>query len=311
MMSRFLLTIGLTAVLWVPAAMVRAPLSAVAMVSSGERQELDAGDSNEVSAWQSDPSPFPNTDLATAWRSELSVRPASGSQLYQQRCSALRANQLYARLSGTAFQLDGIGVTEQPTYEQWKALLKEEAQLVTQMPQTSAVSIFLGDSLSLWMPSGGLPESQVWLNQGISGDTTEGILNRLSAIAETDADRIYILAGVNDLKNGVEDAEILENYRQILRQLRQDHPQTEAIVQSILPTRLVNIPNNRIRHLNRQLAAIAQQEGAMFVDLSIYFTDAGGDLHPSLTTDGLHLNSRGYEAWQWVLQQIESGIAMN
>lgn len=272
--------------------------------------ELGVSDLNEILALESDPSPFPNSDL-TAWRSDVSVQPASGAQLYQQRLAALRSNQLYTRLSGSSFHADWSAATEQPTYAQWKALLSEESQLLTQMQETSHVSIVLGDSLSLWMPFAGLPESQVWLNQGISGDTTQGILDRLSAVSQTHADRIYILAGANDIKNGVEDTEILENYRQILNQLRQDRPQTEAIVQSILPTRLASIPNDRIRHLNRQLAAIARQEGAIFLDLSIYFTDAAGELHPSLTTDGLHLNDRGYEAWQWVLQQVESGIAMN
>lgn len=303
MILRFWLTTGLTAVLLAPAAIARSEILPIAIASPLE--------SMEVSEIYRDPSPFPNSDLATASGTDLAIQPVSGSQLYQQRLAALRSHQIYTRLSGSSFQSEWMGAMEQPTYEQWKTLLAEEAELVTQMPEISHLSIVLGDSLSLWMPSEGFPESQLWLNQGISGDTTGGILERLSAIAETHPDRIYVLAGVNDLKNGREDAEILNNYRQILRQLQQDHPQTEAIVQSILPTRLDSIPNDRIFQLNRQLSAVAQQEGATFLDLSIYFTDAGGELHPSLTTDGLHLNDRGYEAWQWVLQQIESGIAMN
>jgi lysophospholipase L1-like esterase len=297
MMSRLLLTTGLTAILSVFASIA---VSATAVAQSSE--------SMEIAAIDRDPSPFPTSDLVSAF---WGVNPVSGSQLYQQRLAALRSNQIYTRLSGSSFQSDWMSPMEQPTYEQWKALLVEEAELVTQMPESSRLSIVLGDSLSLWMPSAGLLDSQLWLNQGISGDTTRGIFDRLSAISETHPDRIYILAGVNDLKNGLEDGEILNNYRQILRQLQQDHPQTEAIVQSILPTRLETIPNDRIRQLNHKLAVVAQQEGATFLDLSIYFTDAEGELHPSLTTDGLHLNPRGYEAWQWVLQQIESGIAMN
>ncbi|MGB7273925.1 MAG: GDSL-type esterase/lipase family protein, partial [Geitlerinemataceae cyanobacterium] len=292
-MSRLLLATGFTAIWSVFASIA---VSATAVAQSSESMEIAARDR--------DPSPFPTSDLATPKRSDFGrEQPASGSQLYHQRLAALRSNQLYTRLSGNSFQSDWMGAMEQPTYEQWKALLVEEAQLVVQVPETSRLSIVLGDSLSLWMPSGGLPEHQLWLNQGISGDTTRGILDRLSAIAGTHADRIYILAGVNDLKNGVEDGEILDNYRQILRQLKQEHPQTEAIVQSILPTRLETIPNDRIRQLNHQLAAIAQQEGATFLNLSTYLADAQGELHPSLTTDGLHLNDRGYEAWQWVLQQ--------
>lgn len=303
MLFRSGLTVGLTTVVLIFSSIGR---SAAATSSL----EPITGEPMQTTEIDRTPSPFPNTELAAAGISP-GIRPVSGSQLYRQRLAALQSGQLYTQLSRDSFQSDWMAASEQPTYEEWKALLAAEAQLVAQTQDNRHLSIVLGDSLSLWMPSVGLPDRQLWLNQGISGDTTGGILDRLSAIADTQPDRIYLLAGVNDLKNGVEDGEILENYRQILQQLREDHPHTETIVQSILPTRLETIPNARIRQLNRQLAAIANQEGATFLDVSIYLTDARGELHPSLTTDGLHLNDRGYEAWQWVLQQIEAGIAMN
>lgn len=303
MLFRSWLTAGLTTVVLIFSFIGR---SAAATSSL----EPSTGESMPATEIDRTPSPFPNTDLAAAGVSP-SIRPVSGSQLYRQRLAALQSGQLYTQLSRDSFHSDWMAASEQPTYEEWKALLAAEAEWVAQTQGNSHLSIVLGDSLSLWMPSVGLPDRQLWLNQGISGDTTGGILDRIWTIANTQPDRIYLLAGVNDLKNGVEDGEILENYRQILQQLREDHPQTETIVQSILPTRLSTIPNDRIRQLNHQLAAIAKQEGATFLDLSIYLTDARGELHPSLTTDGLHLNDRGYEAWQWVLQQIEAGIAMN
>ena len=236
--------------------------------------------------------------------------PQSGAQLYYQRMAAVNAGFLYTRLPSHSFRAVWSDATEPPTHEQWQELLATEAAALVSGQGDNPLSIVIGDSLSLWMPVSELPGDGLWLNQGISGDTTGGILGRLWALDATNPDRIYLMAGINDIKIGVSDEEILANYREIVRHLRQAHPQAETIVQSILPTRRETLPNARIRELNRQLAIIAHQEDATFVNLHVYFTDAQGDLRTHLTTDGLHLNAGGYAVWQWVIQQIELGIAM-
>jgi lysophospholipase L1-like esterase len=111
----------------------------------------------------------------------------------------------------------------------------------------------------------------------------------------------------------VNDEVILANQRQILRYLRRVHPQARIVAQSILPhggssitwegrDRLLKIPNSRIRRLNQQLAAIANEEGSAYLDLYPLFMDEKGDLRSDLTTDGLHLNSQGYLVWRAALQ---------
>jgi lysophospholipase L1-like esterase len=117
------------------------------------------------------------------------------------------------------------------------------------------------------------------------------------------------MAGVNDLKQGATDNEILWNLRQIVRRLKQAHPQAQVIVQSILPTSTTLVPGNRIGWLNQRLAAIAQEDGALFLDLYAQFTDADGNLRHELTTDGLHLNASGYATWQAKLAQADTWIA--
>jgi lysophospholipase L1-like esterase len=82
-------------------------------------------------------------------------------------------------------------------------------------------------------------------------------------------------------------------------------------MQSILPTRLSAIPNQRIRNLNQQIAVIAKQEGAGYLNLNALFADGQGQIGEDLTTDGLHLTRRGYEVWQEGLQYAESLIAAN
>ena len=231
-------------------------------------------------------------------------RPQSGSQLYQQRLAALQSGRLYTRLSPDSFQAQWQDVSHQPTYEQWRNLLNQEASAMAAGQGQNRLTVILGDSISLWLPPEWLPRDRFWLNQGISGDTTTGILQRLPTIAQTRPDTIHLMAGINDLKNGASDTTVLNNLRTIVQQLRQTHPQARVIVHSILPTRLPSLPSQRISALNQQIAAISQQEGSFFLDLQPNFADGRGELRHELTTDGLHLNPSGYRLWQVAMLSI-------
>ncbi|AFZ18705.1 GDSL-type esterase/lipase family protein [Allocoleopsis franciscana] len=242
--------------------------------------------------------------------------PTSGSQLYLQRLAALKAGTLFTRLPADSFQslwAKGTHTKAQPlpspTHEQWKRLLEQEAKAVAKGQGANRLTILLGDSLTLWFPSQRLPGRQLWLNQGISGENSGQIRRRLSAFAQTQPDTIYVLAGINDLRQGVADDVILNNLRQIVQRLRQNHPRGQVVLQSILPARLNAISNERIRNLNQQIAGIAQREGAGFLNLHPLFTDEQGEMRQELTTDGIHLSHQGYEVWQKGLQYAESALA--
>lgn len=241
----------------------------------------------------------------------VATTPRSGPQLYQQRLAALRSGRLYTRLPLNSFRESWLTTTQSPTYEQWRKLLTLEARAVTRGQGGNRLAILLGDSLSLWFPSDRLPSEQLWLNQGVSGDTTQQILHRLPAFKQTRPSTIYVMAGVNDLKQGVTDNEILWNFQRIVGSLKQAHPQAKIIIQSILPTRSATISNQRIQALNQRLAAIALRTGALYVDLYPQFLDETGQLQPAFTTDGLHLSSDGYETWRLALKQIEAQLAQS
>ena len=237
--------------------------------------------------------------------------PISGSQLYQQRLASLISGQIYTRtdndenlaLSGESNKADKL------TYQDWKSLLALEAKAMAKGQGANRLSILVGDSLSLWFPKDKLPTGKLWLNQGISGDTSEGVSKRLSAFSGTRPDVIYVMTGINDLRKGATDKSILVNSSRIIHSLRQSHSSSQIIVQSILPVRSQKIPNSRIRHINAQLAIIAQKQGANYLNIHNWFTDIDGNLRPELTTDGLHLSLAGYQVWQFALEQIEYRVA--
>ncbi|MEC4805168.1 MAG: SGNH/GDSL hydrolase family protein [Jaaginema sp. PMC 1079.18] len=246
---------------------------------------------------------------STATAPKASLMPVSGAQLFSQRQEALRAGKLYTRLSPGSFQEKWGKATQQPTHQQWQQLLAAEARAIAKGQGQNRLSILVGDSLSQWFPSELLSVDKFWLNQGISGENSTQIRQRLQAFQNTRPDTVYLMAGINDLKQGASDATILNNMREMLRQLRNQHPNAEIVVQSILPTRLPSISNARIRNLNRQIVLIAQQEGASYLNLHAFFVDYEGKLHQELTTDGIHLNAQGYAMWQYALQEAENWVA--
>jgi lysophospholipase L1-like esterase len=194
------------------------------------------------------------------------------------------------------------------SYQEWVDLLREEANVAAYRQPTN-LTILLGDSISQWFPPNLLLGDRTWLNQGLSGETSAGLLRRLSLLDKTRPQTILVMIGINDLLRGISDEEILNNYQEIVRYLRTTHPNTQIVVQSILPhgdvkaswegrDRLLLVPNSRIRTLNQRIAEISIANGASFFDLYSLFADLQGNLRMDLSTDGLHLNPDGYLVWQ-------------
>ena len=222
-----------------------------------------------------------------------------------------------------------LGQRYQLTYEQWVALLGQEAKVAAES-HPKQLTVLAGDSLSLWFPPELLPSGGVWLNQGISGETSIGLLRRLKLFDQTQPETIFVMIGINDLIRGFSAETLLANYREIVLHLKAAHPQAQIVVQSILPhagSRLLRsqraltnstalkkdpavswvphlavVSNDSIRQLNQALAAMTRDEGVDYLDLHSYFTDAKGDLSASLSTDGLHLSAKGYQIWRSRLQ---------
>lgn len=223
------------------------------------------------------------------------------------------------------------GVRYQFTYQQWLAQLQREANRAAEKPPKRLI-VLAGDSLSLWFPYDLLPSGVTWLNQGISGETSAGLLQRLELFDDTRPETILVMIGINDIIRGVRDTTLLANQIEIIQHLKRSHPRSRIVLQSILPhggeqiaqqysksltqlsskptsnpawvKRLPKVPNRHIRQLNQELAAIAQEEQVEYLDLHSFFTDVRGNLRDDLSTDGLHLSQKGYQVWRSQLQKF-------
>ena len=205
--------------------------------------------------------------------------------------------------------------TDQLPYEAWLDILAKEAKAIA-ATNPGRLTVLLGDSLTLWFPPESLSGDRQWLNQGISGENTAGLLNRLNLLESLQPQTIFVMIGVNDLIKGSDDTELLERYQKLLEDLKTQQPNAEIVVQSILPhggdrltvidrTQVLQVSNERIVQLNRKLETLSKQQGVLFLNLAPIFTDRDGLLRVELSTDGLHLNPQGYAVWQAAMQTFD------
>jgi lysophospholipase L1-like esterase len=174
------------------------------------------------------------------------------------------------------------------------------------LPKSEAEIIFLGDSLTDLCEWSEFFRNNRIKNRGICGDTTDGILNRITNIVESQPQKIFIMISINDLNQGRDVESIFGNYKQILEVFKNQIPATEIYIQSVLPvTKRFNEAeiNEKIVQLNAKLKDLAKEFSVQYIDLFSYFLDKNNQLDARYTLDGVHLNGEGYLLWKQVIEK--------
>ena len=133
-------------------------------------------------------------------------------------------------------------------------------------------------------------------------DTPAGKMPLLDAMAKEDFAKIYVMLGVNEL--GWSKTETFhDQYAKVIDRLREDHPDAEIILQSILPVSAKQeekksyVNNQRIAVYNEVIYQLAEEKGCALVDVAEAVTDENGCLRADWNFDGVHLNVKGCQAW--------------
>lgn len=163
--------------------------------------------------------------------------------------------------------------------------------------------VMLGDSLTQrgeWWELLGRPAA----NRGVSSDTVADIEARLDDVVALEPKVLFILAGVNDLKNGVTPEALAAHHAALVAELRRRLPETRVVVESLLPIRDEAAEgrgrtNSTIRRTNELLRPAA---GADWLDLHVKLADATGELDARYSFDGVHLTAAGYRVWAEALR---------
>jgi lysophospholipase L1-like esterase len=190
------------------------------------------------------------------------------------------------------------------TYYDQRELLFES------LPTSESDIIFLGNSIT----DGGewceLFENPNCKNRGISGDITDGVLNRLETITKGQPAMVFLMIGTNDMNWGRSNDTIAMNVREIVQRIKKESPRTKIIVQSILPTNdcygLFTGHTKRwqdVAIINGMLKTMSEEEGVTYLDLYSRFATEEGKMNPEYSNDGLHINGEGYKLWKAAVEE--------
>lgn len=150
-------------------------------------------------------------------------------------------------------------------------------------------------------------------NRGIGGTTTDEFLREIDTVLfDLEPSKIFINIGTNDITTrDYGDAwqeHLLNNYREILRQIRERLPKAEVYMMAFYPvnaglsdasewarTLFSTRSNENINDTNRKLAALAGEFGVRYIDVNDGVRDEYGNLRADITVEGVHIYAGGYE----------------
>lgn len=166
---------------------------------------------------------------------------------------------------------------------------------------------FLGDSLTEFYKTSTYLNTYNIINHGIAGDTTSGVLDRLeSNVYSIEPRKVFLQIGTNDFSQNKSKEEILDNIKLILFSIKERLPQTKLYCISLYPVNgtifwfsplvVKGRSNQSIRYINQELKLFCEEQQITFIDMHNILSDDKSRLKKEFCFEGLHLNTRAYEA---------------
>lgn len=159
--------------------------------------------------------------------------------------------------------------------------------------------LVLGDSHTAQLDWGAMVGEVRVAARGIPGDTSSGLLARLPDYASAKPETAVVWIGTNDLMAGIPPQQIAANIDQTILALKaQEIPR--VVVLGVVPfARWIEDGeslNAQVSTINTALESACSAHGATFLDPGEVLRDEQGFLCKTKTSDGIHLNVRGYQA---------------
>lgn len=142
------------------------------------------------------------------------------------------------------------------------------------------------------------PDKKI-INLGYSGDNMVGMLRRVPMLKAANPQKIFIMAGTNDLVH-IDVDEYRERYANLLQAVKDAVPDAEIYIQSVLPSNheLKDYsPNEKVQEANEMAKALAAEFGCSYINLYDLYVDEKNELPKELTKDGVHLYEEAYDRW--------------
>lgn len=159
-----------------------------------------------------------------------------------------------------------------------------------EFPYTSLLEVILSSEL----PKKNLSNVEVsFVNAGMMGDTTRGMLERFEAhVASEEPDYVLVWGGINDLY-------MLQPPEAVFGNLKRIYGRTREIGAEPIACTVTSVLGDegmvtRIRELNELIKGHCEENGIPVADLFSATNDEAGRLRETFSSDGVHLSYAGY-----------------
>jgi lysophospholipase L1-like esterase len=181
------------------------------------------------------------------------------------------------------------------------AYWKHKVDQFRMLPNPKGEICFLGDSITDGCNWTELIQNLKVTNRGISGDTAQGVLDRIDEVTAGKPAKIFLMIGTNDLAWGGKTVpETRDKIGEIIDTVKRQSPSSQVYLESVLPVidgMIKLYENKNINPLNGELEKLAAKKKATWINLAPLFRDGTGQLKKEFTEDGLHLNGKAYALW--------------
>lgn len=166
--------------------------------------------------------------------------------------------------------------------------------------------VFFGDSITEGYNVKEFFEEYRVVNSGISGHTTENLIERIdSDLYDYNPSIVVIQIGTNDIRSGIKDEDIINNIKKIIKGIRKNRHNARILIESIYPLNRemdleywkdvnTDYNNKHIIKINNELKKICKKEHIKYIDVYNKLLDDNGNLKNIYSKEGLHLNDLGY-----------------
>lgn len=143
---------------------------------------------------------------------------------------------------------------------------------------------------------------QAVYNRGISGDTTDRLLERFQEnVLNIKPKNIVLLIGTNDIGRGLPLSMTLENVEQIIKSAKEYCKDVNFILEAVYPINenmrdmFEKRSNKKINEMNKEYIKLCEKYNCIWLDFTDKLKDKNGNLKEEYTYDGLHINALAYE----------------
>ncbi len=210
------------------------------------------------------------------------------------------------------FSFVGCAGKNSTEYDTVKLTKMNNYELLNQSAEHNQV-VFIGDSIVELFPTYELFANQkkIVYNRGISGDTSDKMLERLEKNAlNIKPEVVCILIGTNDIARDIDHSIIIDNISKSIDKCKENGVK-RIIINGLLPVHkdinknmVGKRTNQEIKELNQKLSSLAVSKNVLFVDFNNVIADEDGNFDKELTYDGLHPNALGYVKMAETLQSL-------